>query len=359
METCVSWLNGMSKSPAQQRVSLRDIADELGISHVSVSLALRDSPRVSEKRKKEIREVAERLGYRPDPMLTALAAYRKQKGGVGIHSALAWINQWEDKDQLRRFKEFDAYWNGAKDAAQHLGFHLEEFRVNEDLTGKRLSDILKARCIRGILLPPHSKGIHLEGFDWDYFSIVRFGFSVKQSRVHLVGSDMVGNALLAYQKMLDNGYTRIGMVTEKHFDQNIRHNVNAGFLAAQNQHLLHSKQLPPLFFDVTKKDQHAKQLLKWIQRYKPDSILTSEPKLKDLLIELGYRIPEDIAVAGTSILDAPYDTGIDQNSYEIGRVAVSVLTGLIHENETGIPSTIRRTMIDGHWVQGKSLPAIA
>ncbi|MEN8734398.1 MAG: LacI family transcriptional regulator, partial [Lentimonas sp.] len=58
----------------------------------------------------------------------------------------------------------------------------------------------------------------------------------------------------------------------------------------------------------------------------------------------------------TSILDAHFDTGIDQNSNEIGRVAVSKLAGLIHENETGLPQTIRRTAIAGTWVQGKSLP---
>ena len=51
------------------RVSLRDVARSVGVSHVTVSLALRGDPRVSAARRKEVEIAAKRLGYRPDPML--------------------------------------------------------------------------------------------------------------------------------------------------------------------------------------------------------------------------------------------------------------------------------------------------
>ena len=37
------------------------------------------------------------------------------------------------------------------------------------------------------------------------------------------------------------------------------------------------------------------------------------------------------------VLDGPADSGIDQNSKEIGRAAVQTLISLIHHNERGIP----------------------
>lgn len=346
----------MPPKESNYRVSLRDIAKELGISHVSVSLALRDSPRISKQRKEQVKETAERMGYSPDPMLSALANYRQQKDNQGIHSALAWINQWPDKEQLRKHREFDAYWNGAQDAAAKLGFRLEEFRINDDLSGERLLTIFKTRNIRGILIPPHPRGIDLKGFDWSQFSIVRFGYSVRQSKVHLVTSEMVANAMLAYQNMRKNGYKRIGLVSQEDFDFNTRHNIRAGYKAAEDLQALPDQVIPALFLKAQNIDKDLQELREWLDKYKPDAILSSSPTVKELLDRLQLRVPQDISVAVTSILDAYFDTGIDQHSDEIGRVAVSKLAGLIHENETGLPQTIRRTAIAGTWVQGKSLP---
>ncbi|MGJ8640101.1 MAG: LacI family DNA-binding transcriptional regulator [Opitutaceae bacterium] len=346
----------MSSEQSNTRVSLRDIAKKLGISHVSVSLALRDSPRISEQRKKQVKEAAEKMGYSPDPMLCALANYRQQKDNQGIHSALAWINQWSDKSQLRQHKEFDAYWNGAKEAATKLGFRLEEFHITKDLSGSRLLTILKTRNIRGILIPPHPSGIDLKGFDWSQFSSVRFGYSVRESRVHLVTTEMVANAMLAYRKMRENGYQRIGLVAQESFDTNTRHNIRAGFKAAEDLQTPSEQQIPPLFLKTMELETNTNALREWLDHYKPDAILSCSPAVKELLDALDVKVPDDIGVAVTSILDAFYDSGIDQNSYEIGKVAVSKLAGLIHENETGLPKIIRRTAIEGVWVQGESLP---
>jgi LacI family transcriptional regulator len=94
---------------------LREIARCLGLSHVTVSLALRDSSRVSASTKERIKKAANDMGYRPDPMLTALAAYRSSKSPAAIHSVVAWINAWEDPEELRGYKEFDLYWKGSSD----------------------------------------------------------------------------------------------------------------------------------------------------------------------------------------------------------------------------------------------------
>lgn len=347
-----------SVTPKDQktRISLRDIAKELGISHVSVSLALRDSPRVSKKRKKEIRETAERMGYSPDPMLSALANYRQQKNNSGIHSALAWINQWPDKNELRKYKEFDAYWNGAKKAAANLGFRLEEFPIAKELSGSRLLTILKTRNIRGILIPPHPCGIELKGFNWETFAVVRFGYSVRQSKVHLVTSEMVENTMNAYKRIRENGYQKIGMVSSDNHDINTRHSVRAGFMAAEDMFTDPEMRIPALYFKNEDFDDNLAQFKEWLERYQPDAIFTCTPTIKKLLDHLKIRVPEDIGVAVSSVLDGDYDSGIDQNSYEIGRVAASMLAGLINENETGMPQIVRRTTIAGDWIQGNSLP---
>src|SRR5687767_1931302 len=99
------------------RISMRDLAARLGVTHVTVSMALRDNPRVSPATRERVKKLADELGYRPDPMLSALATYRGNKSASGIHSAVAWINAWERPEDLRGYKEFDLYWQGATECA--------------------------------------------------------------------------------------------------------------------------------------------------------------------------------------------------------------------------------------------------
>jgi LacI family transcriptional regulator len=72
--------------------------------------------------------------------------------------------------------------------------------------------------------------------------------------------------------------------------------------------------------------------------------------------QLGLRIPEDIAAASTSVADIPLSSGINQNSQEIGRVAVETLISLINSNDRGKPSVPRRILVEGTWRDGDSLP---
>ena len=54
-----------SSSDGTQRVSLKDIADELGISQTAVSFAINDRPGVSAETKRRVKEAAARLGWTP------------------------------------------------------------------------------------------------------------------------------------------------------------------------------------------------------------------------------------------------------------------------------------------------------
>ena len=54
-------------------VSLKDIAAVAGVSDAAVSMALRDHPRISEKRRKQIKALALEMGYRPNLLARALA----------------------------------------------------------------------------------------------------------------------------------------------------------------------------------------------------------------------------------------------------------------------------------------------
>jgi DNA-binding LacI/PurR family transcriptional regulator len=349
---------GMPSRPNSNpgRVSLRDVAAMVGVSHVTVSLALRDDPRISAERRAEIRAAAERLGYRPDPMLSSLSAYRHGRRPVEIRSTIAWLNQWPDPRQLRRLQEFDAYWRGAHEYAAPLGYRLEEFVMDPTLTPARLQQILLARSVRGILIPPHATGFSLPGFDWEQFSIVRFGASVKEPRAHIVTSDQKNCAVMAYERMWARGYRRIAYVSAPRFDVNTGGNFRAGFLSAQEIHVPLRQHFAPVLLSEDGTETDVRLLKAVLRKARIDGVLTSLPMLPELLQRAGYAVPNAVGAATLSLLDGHFDAGVDQNSYEIGRVAMATLAGLIQQNERGIPRYCRRILVEGRWVDGSSLP---
>lgn len=347
----------MPSDPLPPRPSLRDIARELKLSHVAVSLALRDSTRISPKRRAEVKALAEKLGYRPDPMLQSLSAYRRAKRATRVDSCIAWLNQWENPAELRSHGEFDAYWRGAAAAAGKLGYRLEEFCWPRGNSGARLQTILQTRGVRGILLPPHGQGFSLPNFDWDHFSVVRFGSSVVTPRAHSVTSDQSLCARLAYQKAREKGFVRVGYVSLRQFERNTLGHFREGYLNAQEESPAPRNHIPPLTLDENASDKHASLLRAWLKKHRPDAVITTMSNLPALMDELGLRIPRDIAMATLSILDGKLDSGVDQNSFEIGRVAVSALSGLIMEGERGVPTYARRILVEGRWVDGSSLPS--
>jgi DNA-binding LacI/PurR family transcriptional regulator len=341
--------------PTPSRVTLRDIAARLGISHVTVSLALKNHPRISQKRRKQVQALAEEMGYQPDPMLSSLIAYRHSKRTIPIHSAIAWINHWDKPDALRQIHEFDMYWQGASEAAARFGYRLEEFVWNPDMTPKRMETILLTRQIRGVLIPPHPSQPDWGDFHWDNFSVIRFGLSIKSPASHIVTSDQMQGIALATKTIFNYGYRRIGFVGGEEFDRHIGGNHVAGFQAAQRMLQMETKLHPLLLASDSKKARTA--LKTWIASQKPDALLTTQNGLTALLHELGIRIPDDIALASSSISDIrDIDAGLDQNSQEIGRVAVETVISLINANDPGRPLIPRRILVASSWKDGSSMP---
>ncbi|HEX9047568.1 MAG TPA: LacI family DNA-binding transcriptional regulator, partial [Verrucomicrobiae bacterium] len=217
------------------QITLKDVAHAAGVSAMTVSMALRDDPRIRPARRKLIQELAQRMGYSPNAMAVAMVQQRRKVSPHPIAAELAWLNHWQEPARLRRYKEFDLYWRGAVAAAAEKGFRLEEFVVREGFTYRRLETVLLARNIQGILIPPHGGAAvthpQISSMDWSRFSVVRFGYSIPDFPAYVVAGNYTQALMLAFSEMWKLGYRRIGFVCHR----NPGTRGKAGFLLAQTE----------------------------------------------------------------------------------------------------------------------------
>lgn len=61
-----------------RHTSLKDLATELGVSISTVSRALKDSPEIGTEMKKKVKDLAKKLGYRPNPFAMSLLKMRRE-----------------------------------------------------------------------------------------------------------------------------------------------------------------------------------------------------------------------------------------------------------------------------------------
>lgn len=339
----------------ESRVTMNDIAKEVGVTKAAVSLALRNHPSISKARREQIHAAAERLGYRPNAMATALAHHRHQSRSHPVQAALAFINPYPDPTKLHAQVSFEECWRGATSTADKFGYRLEEFTVNETLPLTRLERIFLARNIRGIILgplPPGESEVYWEAFAWDKFSTVRMGRRTESPRVHFVTSAQAADTMLAIEEMQARGYKRIGFAGQWEPARMF----GAGYLWAQHIPSIRTR-LPPFLFSqsVPELDQQV-QFERWLKKTKPDGILIDSLAVPEMLDRAGFRVPHDIGLAATNVRDMPVDAGIDQTPEEIGRIATLSLISLIHDCDLGEPESIREVLVRGKWIDGDSLP---
>jgi LacI family transcriptional regulator len=340
---------------------MSDVAQKLGISRPAVSIALRGGHGVSEDLRRQVRKAAKEMGYVPDPFLSGLAAHTRGRLPVKEHGVLAWINHWEDPKQLRRYGEFDGYWRGASLAAKQYGYRVDEICWESGCPPKRLERILLARGIEGVLIPPHRALLEWKDFDWGKFSVVRFGLAVPSPDSNLVTADVFRATVMAITRLHEYGYRRIGVITNREYNRRTGGNLVSGCFCAQDLLKLETA-LPPLmtFLETRTAEEVSRQkavLQDWLERHQPDAVLISERDELGMIRDLGYKLPGDLAVAGTTVLDLPgVDAGIDQHSETIGRIAVEMLVKQINVSERGEPRYPCRILVESRWRDGKSVP---
>jgi LacI family transcriptional regulator len=214
------------------QIRMKDVAAAAGCTTMTVSLALRNSPQVSRKTRDRISRLAKKMGYRPDPFVSALITGRNKPRQVEA-DVLAVLTKFNVP--LGRSKNISFFyaelWEGLKERSTELGFRLEEFSVYSDpIDGPRLTNILKTRGIRGIILfPGGGLDRSYPALDWNHFVTVAAAFHASRVPVHRIASDHSLAMEIALSEIERRGYQRPGLAMTAELDPLIRYAMSGRF----------------------------------------------------------------------------------------------------------------------------------
>ena len=179
--------------------SVRELARSLGLSHTTVSDALRNNPRVRKKTRERVLDAAEKAGYRYNPLAGALMSEMRRSGAATFHGVLAVVDLENAEKRIGPAVRFHSkVYEGAKDKANELGFKTEVFVLgDESLSISRLDDILNSRGIRGLLVLPSQETPDISSLNWEHYAGVYTDYIIEKPALDSVCPDHYRAMMLA------------------------------------------------------------------------------------------------------------------------------------------------------------------
>lgn len=333
---------------------MRDVAERAGVHPTTVSMALRNHPRISRATKERLRSLAEEMGYQPDPMLSALNLYRIRSRPIKSMPTVAYIVDRDPHGQPNLDYIFREFYEGAVERASSSGYRLEVFVLDErKMKSERLSQILETRGVVGVVLSPlkYISG-HVQ-MNWDSFCAVRIDPAVSRPHLHEVCNNQIMASRLATRRAFESGYRNVGFV-ENPANHEILDGLGlAGYLLETER--IGPQAQKPIYWCTHKSDLDS--FANWIRENEIEVIVSDyTDTVLSMLEMLEFRVPNQIGFIST---DNNYRegqiAGVRLPHREVGRRAIEHLLLLINLNLRGEPEVASRILVDCVWQDGATL----
>ena len=338
-------------------VSIRDIARATGFSPMTVSRALRNSPKVNPETKANIRSVAQELRYRQNTLVSANMAGIRASKSITYQATIGIIHETPNGGEWMGTQR---WLETASQAAEDLGFKADCFDLADpNIAQNDLGRILRNRGIQGIIQAPMVRDFRNYPLDFAEFAIVVSNRGSLPQKFHRVCPDHYGNMDMLLKRIHIRGYQRVGLMIAEDLDVLLNHLSSSRYLA-----FLQSERLPrlPIFMPKNREDYDSTAFRRWFDENRPDIVITTcETIFRDHFFDrAGLSIPDDLAVVKVNInRSRKYFSGIDEESAEVASTAVNTLAQLLFHNERGLPEKPMSVLVPGKWVEAGTVPELS
>ena len=309
----------------KHRTSLKDLAQELGVSIATVSRALRSSPEIGQDMQAKVKELAKRLNYRPNPFAQSLRKEAPRVIGVVVPNLVTHY--------------YAAVLDGIEDEARKEGYSVISANTHEDTEAEiRAIDNFISLHVEGIIacLSQNTTDYsHFEEIANMGIPLVFFGRTCLSDRFSSVTANGDEAAYQATQHLIDTGSRRIAFIGgPNHLDMVKRR--KHGYLEAlrENRIPIDRTLVACEKIDYQWALDTTTRLLNLPVGERPDAILAFNDIITfaafTAIKQLGLSIPEDVALIGfTDDVHAQYVTprmsAIEDQSHQMGKTACQLL----------------------------------
>ena len=328
------------------RISIKDIAREVGVSHQTVSRVINNHPDVSAETKRRVLEVISLRGYRPNALARGLVNQFSRNLGVITNDLL-------------KFGPASAL-AGMEEQANHLDYSLLIRLVphGDEAAADKAIESLLSNQVDGIIWAGGAYGEDFDRFA-EKSSALDLPLVFIDAGDHLatpfVAINNRSGGRIATEHLLAQGYRHIGLITGD------MHWWAARYRKLGWEEALQAAGLPPRPEQVAVGDWSAESGERALQQLlalypELDAVFASNDLIALGALKAAYdlkvRVPEELGVIGfdnspESAFFVPPLTTIYQPQHEVGCCAVALLDKAIHARREGIHPTIQ----ENQWLQ--------
>jgi LacI family transcriptional regulator len=306
-------------------VTIKHIADRVGVSYATVSRALNGKYGVKADTRARVLAVADELNYRPNAIARGLVKNQTHTLGLVI------------PDITNPF--FPEVARGIEDGAQEAGYSLFLCNTNwEEAREVSYLRLLVEKRVDGIVIAPITdKDAELEQALGPGLPLVYVSRTPRNTRRGFVVIDNARGGFLATEHLIRQGYASIGFIGALEGSLTVDERLE-GYKLALAQYGLPLEERYLLFGDF-KRETGYNLIRRLIESGEAPRAVFAENDLLALGViqgarELGLAVPQDLAVIGFD--DIPFASfpevqlsTIAQPKYEMGKTAVRMLIAAI------------------------------
>ena len=332
----------------QKRISLKDLAHELGVSIATVSRALRNSPEIGQEMQMKVKELAKRLNYRPNPFAQSLRKEGPRIIGVVVPNLVTHF--------------YAAVLDGIEDEARRADYSVISSNSHESCEDEvRAIDNFINLHVEGIIASVSQNTTdysHFEKVSKMGIPLVFFGRTCLPDLFSSVTANGDVAAQEATQHLIDTGSRRIAFLGGPNHLDMVKRRKHGYLEALRDNRIPIDREL--VVCNRIDFDTVVEATTKLLQiENRPDAILAVNDTVTfaafTAVKEMGLRIPEDVALIGfTDDQHARYVTpqmsAIEDQSYKMGCVAYD----LLQKSISGDPNKYKKIVPQKLVIRGTS-----
>jgi len=304
-----------------ERITLKDVAKEAGVSPTIVSRVLNNYGSFSEETKSKVLKAVKKLNYKPDTIAQSLRTKHTKAIGVIISDVVTFF--------------FTNLVRGIEDVASQSNYSVILCNSDEDLIKEReYLSALYERGVDGLIISPSpGNDSYLKKLARGGIPLVLVDRRIRGLKVPTVTVDNEAGAYEAVSYLINLGHKRIGIITGLKGVTTSEERL-AGYKKALKEN--HLPEDPELIKSGEYRREKAKEVTEEFLKMKnpPTALFVSnEPMTNGALLALRenkVKIPEEMSIIGFddpvwAPITNPSLTCVSQPSYSIGTLACQSL----------------------------------